>query len=99
MALMVKKFTVKNKKPKPKLHQVATTIPHGKTPLPLKAEVLRLQQAAVGYQKHKKYQAHRRSYKTWPKDDLIMRLRTLSAESRENIHEVFAVFDAIEYEA
>jgi len=76
-----------------------TTIPRGKTPLPLKVEILNLKQTSAGYQAHKKYQAHRRSYKTWPKDDLVMRLRTLSAESRENIHEVFAVFDAIEYEA
>lgn len=77
----------------------ATTIPRGKTPLPLKQEVLKLKQETPDYEAHKKYQAHRRCYKTWPKDDLVMRLRTLSAESRENIHEVFAVFDAIEYEA
>jgi hypothetical protein len=81
------------------LQQTQTTVARGKTPLPLKQEVLKLKQETPDYAAHKKYQAHRKGYKTWPKDDLVMRLRTLSAESRENIHEVFAVFDVIEYEA
>lgn len=79
--------------------QTNPPVARGKTPLPLKVEILNLKQETPDYEAHKKYQAHRRSYKTWPKDDLVIRLRTLSAESRENIHEVFAVFDAIEYEA
>jgi hypothetical protein len=81
------------------LIQTNPPVTRGKTPLPLKVEILSLKQEAPDYKSHKRYQAHSRDYKTWPKDDLVMRLRTLCAESRENIHEVFAVFDAIEYEA